>query len=82
MIANINKEYTSPNSAKARKQREKLNAQIQAFLNGGGVINEIPDYESTHYKPAIIDQTSNKTRQELAAARKKGKKKMSKGVAA
>lgn len=75
-------EYTPPNSAKARAQHEKLNAQIQAFLNGGGVIEEIPDYESTEYKPAIIDQASNKTRKELAEARKKGKQKMRKGEAA
>lgn len=81
-MSNSKPEYTPPNSAKARKEREKLNAQIQAFLNGGGVINEIPDYESAHYKPAVIDQASNKTRQELAAARKRGKKKMNKGVTA
>lgn len=82
MIANINKEYTSPNSAKARKQREKLNAQIQAYLNGGGAIEEIPSYECAEYTPKLFDQTSNKTRQELAAARKRGKKKMRNGAMA
>mgnify|MGYP007087006628 CR=1 FL=1 len=82
MIANINKEYSAPSTAKARKQHEELNAQIQAYLNGGGVINEVPDYESKHYKPVAIDQAANKTRKELAEARKKGKEKMSKGEAA
>lgn len=75
-------EYTPPNSGQARKQREKLNAQIQAFLNGGGVIQEVPDYESAHYKPVVIDQAANKRKKSLATSRKRGLKKMSKGVVA
>lgn len=77
-----NKEYTPPNSSHARKQREELNAQIQAFLNGGGVIQEVPDYESAQYKPVAIDQAANKKKQSLAASRKRGLKKMQKGKAA
>ena len=80
-MSRTKEEYTPPTSARARKQHEDLNAQTQAFLNGGGVINEVPDYESAQYKPAIIDQASNKTRQDLAAARKRGKKKMKSKVA-
>lgn len=75
-------EYIPPNSGQARKQREKLNAQIQDFLNGGGVIQEVPDYESAHYKPVAIDQAANKKKQSLATSRKRGLKKMQKGEAA
>lgn len=75
-------EYTPPNSAKAREQRAELNPQIQAFLNGGGIIKEIPSYNSTQFTPTPILQGANKTRKEMAAARKRGKKKMRKGVMA
>lgn len=81
-MSNSKPEYTSPNSAKAREQHALLNAQIQAFLNGGGVIQEVPSYECKEYTPKLFDQTSNKTRAELAAARKRGKKKMKNGVTA
>jgi len=75
-------EYTPPNSAKAREQRAELNAQIQAYLNGGGVIKEVPSYQSAQFTPTPILQGANKTRKEMAAARKRGKKKMRKGVMA
>lgn len=81
-MSNAKAEYTSPNSARARELRAKLNAEIQAYLNGGGVIKEIPSYECAEYTPKLFDQTSNKTRQELAAARKRGKKKMKNGAIA
>lgn len=58
-------EYTPPNEASARNQRAELNAQIQAFLNGGGAIEAVKsDIENT--------DASKRIKAKHDAARKRG----------
>jgi hypothetical protein len=62
-------EYKPPNKASARNQRAELNAQIQAFLNGGGSIEAVEnDIEST--------EASQKIKAKHDAARKRGLEKI------
>jgi hypothetical protein len=66
---NKDNEYTPPNKASARNQRAELNAQIQAFLNGGGSIEAVEnDIEST--------EASQKIKAKHDAARKRGLEKI------
>lgn len=71
---NAEPEYTPPNKARAQEQQAELNAQIQAFLNGGGVIEKLPS-------DIVETKAERDLKAKTEAARIKGLKKMRKKAA-
>lgn len=67
-------EYIPPNASSCREKRAELNAQIQAYLNGGGMVETVPG-------DLVITDAHKRTKAKRDSARKRGKAKM-RGVTA
>jgi hypothetical protein len=65
MIANINKEYSAPNTAKCKANAERIERQTKAFLAKGGSIETVAN--KTEITAANI-----KMKAKQKAARKRG----------
>lgn len=65
MIANIKEEYPTPNAARCKKDSQRIEDEIKAFLTKGGSIKNIDgDLETT--------DAHKRTKAKRAAARKRG----------